>query len=132
MQDKSKPILFTMARLDRVKNLTGLVEWYANNPRLRNLVNLVIVGGIVDSSQTSDRCVKRAVRPHCHGVIMLDYTLGINGFPGGCSLPPMLQHKQKGAVLPKGRYLYILVPWTRVQYNTLSDDMWPGGGTFPV
>ena len=57
MQDKSKPILFTMARLDRVKNLTGLVEWYASNPRLRNLVNLVIVGGTVDPSQTSDRCV---------------------------------------------------------------------------
>lgn len=27
LQDSSKPLLFTMARLDRVKNLTGLVEW---------------------------------------------------------------------------------------------------------
>jgi sucrose synthase len=27
LKDHSKPILFTMARLDRVKNLTGLVEW---------------------------------------------------------------------------------------------------------
>lgn len=25
--DSTKPVLFTMARLDRVKNLTGLVEW---------------------------------------------------------------------------------------------------------
>nr|GEV18105.1 sucrose synthase [Tanacetum cinerariifolium] len=45
LKDKSKPILFTMARLDNVKNLTGLVEWYAKNPRLRELVNLVVVGG---------------------------------------------------------------------------------------
>ena len=34
-----------MARLDRVKNLTGLVEFYAKNSRLRELVNLVVVGG---------------------------------------------------------------------------------------
>ncbi|KAL3505832.1 hypothetical protein ACH5RR_031214 [Cinchona calisaya] len=45
LENKNKPILFTMARLDRVKNLTGLVEWYAKSPRLRELVNLVVVGG---------------------------------------------------------------------------------------
>ncbi|XP_027126774.1 sucrose synthase [Coffea arabica] len=45
LKDKNKPILFTMARLDRVKNLTGIVEWYAKNTRLRELVNLVVVGG---------------------------------------------------------------------------------------
>ncbi|CAA2979855.1 sucrose synthase [Olea europaea subsp. europaea] len=45
LKDKKKPILFTMARLDRVKNLTGLVEWYAKSPKLRELVNLVVVGG---------------------------------------------------------------------------------------
>lgn len=33
-----------MARLDKVKNLTGLAEWYGSNERLRGLVNLVIVG----------------------------------------------------------------------------------------
>ncbi|XP_010535796.1 PREDICTED: sucrose synthase 4 [Tarenaya hassleriana] len=45
LKDKKKPILFTMARLDRVKNLSGLVEWYGKNARLRELVNLVVVGG---------------------------------------------------------------------------------------
>ncbi|KAI4379592.1 hypothetical protein MLD38_005870 [Melastoma candidum] len=44
-KDRNKPILFTMARLDRVKNLTGLVEWYGKNEKLRELVNLVVVGG---------------------------------------------------------------------------------------
>ena len=42
-----------MARLDHVKNLTGLAEWFAKNKRLRQLCNLVIVGGIVDPSQTT-------------------------------------------------------------------------------
>ena len=50
-QDRNKPILFSMARLDRVKNLTGLAEMYAKNDRLRAACNLVIVGGIVDPSQ---------------------------------------------------------------------------------
>ncbi|KAA8534738.1 hypothetical protein F0562_029820 [Nyssa sinensis] len=45
LKDRNKPIIFTMARLDRVKNLTGLVEMYGKNPRLRELANLVVVGG---------------------------------------------------------------------------------------
>lgn len=52
-QDRNKPVLFSMARLDRVKNLTGLAELYAKNDRLRAACNLVIVGGIVDPSQVS-------------------------------------------------------------------------------
>eukprot|EP00897_Mesotaenium_endlicherianum_P000519 jgi/Mesen1/10468/ME000082S09974 len=55
LSDESKPLLFSMARLDRVKNLTGLVEWYATSPRLRACVNLVIVGGDVDASKSRDR-----------------------------------------------------------------------------
>lgn len=45
LKDKKKPIIFTMARLDRVKNLSGLVEWYGKNAKLRELANLVVVGG---------------------------------------------------------------------------------------
>ncbi|VAH27980.1 unnamed protein product [Triticum turgidum subsp. durum] len=45
LKDKKKPIIFSMARLDRVKNMTGLVEMYGRNPRLQELVNLVVVCG---------------------------------------------------------------------------------------
>jgi sucrose synthase len=45
LKDKNKPIIFSMARLDRVKNMTGLVELYGRNPRLQELVNLVVVCG---------------------------------------------------------------------------------------
>ncbi|KAL6175745.1 hypothetical protein ACLB2K_052384 [Fragaria x ananassa] len=55
LADKKKPIIFSMARLDKVKNLSGLVEWFGRNKRLRNLVNLVIVGGFFDPSKSKDR-----------------------------------------------------------------------------
>ncbi len=54
LRDVSKPLLFTMARLDRIKNITGLVEWYGNSPRLRAAVNLVVVGGYIDAERSGD------------------------------------------------------------------------------
>lgn len=52
--DKSKPIIFTMARLDVIKNLTGLVEWYANNESLQNMANLFVVGGYIHADMSKD------------------------------------------------------------------------------
>ncbi len=43
-----------MARLDRIKNLTGLVEWYGRSERLRAAANLFIVGGFVDAAESRD------------------------------------------------------------------------------
>ncbi|VAI83814.1 unnamed protein product [Triticum turgidum subsp. durum] len=45
LKDRNKPIIFSMARLDRVKNMTGLVEMYGKNAHLKDLANLVIVAG---------------------------------------------------------------------------------------
>ncbi len=50
-----RPLLFTMARLDRIKNLTGLVEWYANDAQLRDMANLLVIGGHIDESRSEDR-----------------------------------------------------------------------------
>ncbi|XP_041002462.1 sucrose synthase 6-like [Juglans microcarpa x Juglans regia] len=55
LADRNKPIIFSMARLDVVKNITGLTEWYGKNKRLRDLVNLVVVGGFIDPSKSNDR-----------------------------------------------------------------------------
>ncbi|KAJ3683679.1 hypothetical protein LUZ60_013906 [Juncus effusus] len=55
LDDKSKPIIFSMARLDRVKNITGLVELFAKNTRLRDSANLVVVAGYNDEKRSSDR-----------------------------------------------------------------------------
>lgn len=55
LEDRGKPLLFSMARLDRIKNITGLVEWYGANERLRDAANLLIVAGHIDAGQSSDR-----------------------------------------------------------------------------
>ncbi|KAF8378861.1 hypothetical protein HHK36_030210 [Tetracentron sinense] len=55
LADRKKPVIFSMARLDKVKNITGLTEWYGKNTRLRNLVNLVVVAGFFDPSKSKDR-----------------------------------------------------------------------------
>ncbi|MCB1154184.1 sucrose synthase [bacterium] len=54
LADRDKPIIFTMARLDRIKNITGLVEWYAASPRLRESANLFVASGVVDSRNSND------------------------------------------------------------------------------
>ena len=55
LQDRDKPLLFSMARLDHIKNITGLVEWYGQCPRLREAANLVLVAGHVDAALSGDR-----------------------------------------------------------------------------
>lgn len=55
LADRNKPIIFSMARLDKVKNITGLVEWYGQNKKLRELVNLVVVAGLLNASESKDR-----------------------------------------------------------------------------
>jgi sucrose synthase len=52
--DKSKPIIFTMARLDKIKNITGLVQWYGENNKLRDIANVVAVAGYIDANNSTD------------------------------------------------------------------------------
>lgn len=54
LKDKEKPLIFSMARLDKIKNITGLVEWYGRSARLRSMANLVIVGGYIDATESGD------------------------------------------------------------------------------
>ncbi len=55
LADRQKPLLFSMARLDHIKNITSLVDWYGQNPRLREAANLVIIAGHVDAVRSGDR-----------------------------------------------------------------------------
>jgi sucrose synthase len=54
LADRDKPLLFTMARMDKIKNLTGLVDWYGRNPELQSEANLFVVGGYVDPDRSRD------------------------------------------------------------------------------
>ncbi|MEJ2056600.1 MAG: sucrose synthase [Desulfofustis sp.] len=52
--DPDKPLIFSMARLDHIKNLTGLVRWYGENSRLQELTSLLIIGGTVNPDLSTD------------------------------------------------------------------------------
>jgi sucrose synthase len=54
LADDGKPLLFTMARMDMIKNITGLVECYAASPALREEADLVVVAGHVDPELSSN------------------------------------------------------------------------------
>jgi len=55
LEEPGKPLLFTMARLDRIKNIAGLVEWYGASDRLRNAANLLVIAGAVDPARSGDK-----------------------------------------------------------------------------
>jgi sucrose synthase len=55
LDDRSKPIIFSMARLDHVKNITGLVEMFGKCASLRELANLVVVAGYNNVKRSNDR-----------------------------------------------------------------------------
>ncbi|MFP5505735.1 MAG: sucrose synthase, partial [Gammaproteobacteria bacterium] len=54
-RDRDKPLLFSMARLDHIKNITGLVEWFGACERLRKCANLLVIAGHVDAGKSADR-----------------------------------------------------------------------------
>lgn len=62
LQKPDKPILFTMARLDHIKNVTGLVEWYGRSERLRAEANLVVIAGAVHEHESGDREEQAQIR----------------------------------------------------------------------
>ncbi len=54
LSDRDKPVIFTMSRLDRIKNAAGLVEWYGRSAALQDEANLFLVGGYIDPNLSQD------------------------------------------------------------------------------
>ncbi len=55
LEDPEKPPIFTMARLDRIKNITGLVEAFGKTPELRKHCNLVVAAGTIHVEESQDK-----------------------------------------------------------------------------
>lgn len=55
LTDRDKPLLFAMSRLDRIKNMSGFLSWYADSDELRKRANLLLVGGSLDPGRCKDR-----------------------------------------------------------------------------
>ncbi|MBD2440650.1 sucrose synthase [Nostoc sp. FACHB-110] len=54
LDDPNKRPLFSMARLDRIKNLTGLAECFGQSKDLQEHFNLILVAGKLRTEETSD------------------------------------------------------------------------------
>ena len=54
LDDPEKPSVFTMARLDRIKNITGLVEAFGVEPELRKHANLIVAAGTIHAEESQD------------------------------------------------------------------------------
>jgi sucrose synthase len=54
LDDPSKRPLFSMARLDRIKNLTGLAECFGQNKELQEHCNLILVAGKLRVEESGD------------------------------------------------------------------------------
>jgi sucrose synthase len=64
--DREKPMIFAMSRLDHVKNISGLVEWYGMNAELQSYTNLFLVAGFVDEKLSKDQEEIQQIRKIYH------------------------------------------------------------------
>ncbi|BAY98533.1 sucrose synthase [Tolypothrix tenuis PCC 7101] len=61
LDDPNKRPLFSMARLDRIKNLTGLAECFGKSPELQEHCNLILVAGKLRVEESSDNEEKEEI-----------------------------------------------------------------------
>ncbi|MDY6937553.1 MAG: sucrose synthase [Cyanobacteriota bacterium] len=54
LEDPTKRPLFSMARLDRIKNLTGLMECFGRSQELQQHCNLILIAGKLRTEDSSD------------------------------------------------------------------------------
>jgi sucrose synthase len=54
--------IFSLARLDKIKNLTSLAEWFGKSEELQKTANLILVAGKIDENNTSDSEEKEQIR----------------------------------------------------------------------
>ncbi len=54
LDEPEKPFLFAMARMDKIKNLSGLVEIFGRSADLRERANLLLVTSVNHAEQSSD------------------------------------------------------------------------------
>lgn len=54
LTDPARPAIFTMARFDKIKNITGLIEAYGLSPLLQERFNLIFAAGSIHAENSDD------------------------------------------------------------------------------
>ncbi|HDP94992.1 MAG TPA: sucrose synthase [Candidatus Aminicenantes bacterium] len=62
LKDPGKPPIFTMARFDPIKNITGLIDAFGRSKDLRRQCNLVFSAGSIDPELSGDREEQNEIR----------------------------------------------------------------------
>lgn len=62
LEDPEKIPIFTMARLDHIKNITGLIEAFGMSASLRERCNLIVAAGTIHEHQSQDREEQEEIR----------------------------------------------------------------------
>lgn len=62
LKDPEKIPIFTMARLDKIKNITGLIEGFGGNKALRESCNLIFAAGTIHLEESHDREEQEEIR----------------------------------------------------------------------
>jgi len=68
LTDPDKPLIMTMARMDRIKNLTGMVHNFGAHEGLRRQANLLVIGGHIDPAASGDAEEVEQIR-HMHHLL---------------------------------------------------------------
>jgi len=75
LEDPDQIPIFTMARLDRIKNITGLVEAFGQHPELRKHCNLIAAAGTIHEEASDDN----EERSEIHRMYEMIGTYGLHG-----------------------------------------------------
>lgn len=54
LDDPAKPPIFTMARFDKIKNITGLIEAFGHSAKLQQTCNLIFAAGTIHPEKSND------------------------------------------------------------------------------
>lgn len=49
-----KTPIFTMGRLDKIKNITALVKWFGENQKINEQANLIVIAGKINADDSTD------------------------------------------------------------------------------
>ena len=54
--------IFTMGRLDRIKNITALVKWFGENQKINEQSNLIVIAGKINADDSNDLEEKQQIQ----------------------------------------------------------------------
>jgi sucrose synthase len=60
-ENKEKRIIFSMSRLDKIKNITGLIRWFGESKELQERANLLICAGKINADESGDNEEKEQI-----------------------------------------------------------------------